>query len=292
MLVMAIRPDGVRSLPAMRTKFLGAVIDYAAVLGAVAGRSIVDRRSRASTVARLREVASSRNFHPAFQPIVEIGERRPVGYEALTRFDDGVRPDVMFAEAAASALGAELEVATIEIALSESAQLPPDVFVALNVSPELVLQGDLLRRLLRKATRPVVVELTEHAAIPDYETLRRGIALLGRAVRIAVDDAGAGYASLRHILEIKPDFAKLDISIIRGIERDPVRQSLVAGLSHFGSKMDCRLIAEGVETDAEADTLKDLGVTLAQGFLFGEPRRVGAERPGAEGQDAAIPISW
>ena len=117
MLVMAIRPDGVRSLPATRTKFLGAVIDYAAVLGAVAGRSIVDGRSRASTVARLREVASSRNFHPAFQPIVEIGERKPVGYEALTQFNDGVRPDVMFAEAAASALGAELEVATIEIAL-------------------------------------------------------------------------------------------------------------------------------------------------------------------------------
>ena len=274
LLVMGIGPIGGRSLHATRAKFLAAVIDYAAVLGAVAGRSIVDRRRRASTIARLRRVASSRSFYPVFQPIVEIEHGDPIGYEALTRFDDGVRPDVRFAEAAASSVGPELEVATVETAIAEAAGLPPDVFIALNVSPELVLEGDLLRRLLPVAARPVVVELTEHAAIPDYETLRQGIALLGRGVRIAVDDAGAGYASLRHILEIKPDFAKLDISIIRGIEGDPLRQSLVAGLCHFAAKMDCRLIAEGVETEAEADALRDLGVGLAQGYLFGEPRRL------------------
>ena len=93
---------------------------------------------------------------------------------------------------------------------------------------------------------------------------------------IAVDDAGAGYASLRHILELGPTFAKLDISLVRGIDGDDLRQAMAAGLQYFALRTACELIAEGVETAAEAETLRRIGVEYAQGYLFGEPFAAGS----------------
>jgi EAL domain-containing protein (putative c-di-GMP-specific phosphodiesterase class I) len=97
-----------------------------------------------------------------------------------------------------------------------------------------------------------------------------------------VDDAGAGYAGLRHILELQPAFAKLDISLVRGIDTDEVRQAMAAGLQYFGLRTGCQLIAEGVEREAEVETLRNLGVELAQGFLFGEPAAAEDVAPGPE----------
>jgi EAL domain-containing protein (putative c-di-GMP-specific phosphodiesterase class I) len=124
-------------------------------------------------------------------------------------------------------------------------------------------------RILR-ADRPIVVELTEQVRIDDYRLVRSALATLGD-VGLAVDDAGAGFASLRHILELRPTFAKLDISLVGGIDRDDVRQALAAGLHYFASRIGCRLIAEGVETRGEADVLSRLGIELGQGYLFGRP---------------------
>jgi EAL domain-containing protein (putative c-di-GMP-specific phosphodiesterase class I) len=90
-------------------------------------------------------------------------------------------------------------------------------------------------------------------------------------VRIAVDDAGAGFASLRHILELEPAFAKLDMSLVRGIDGDPLRQALAVGLVYFAARGGCRLIAEGVEQEAEAGMLREIGIELGQGYLFGRP---------------------
>ena len=112
--------------------------------------------------------------------------------------------------------------------------------------------------------------MTEHAQISDYDAFRRAVRRLGD-VHLAVDDAGAGYASLRHILELGPRYAKLDISLVRGIDGDPQRQALAAGLAHFAARGGCQLIAEGVERQAEARALEDLGVEFGQGFLFGRP---------------------
>ena len=88
---------------------------------------------------------------------------------------------------------------------------------------------------------------------------------------LAVDDAGSGYSSLRHILELRPTYAKLDISLVHGIDADDLRQALAAGLQYFARKTGCRLIAEGVETSEEADVLQRLGIEFAQGYLFGQP---------------------
>ena len=108
--------------------------------------------------------------------------------------------------------------------------------------------------------------------IDDYAALRLELVGLGPNVRLAVDDAGAGYASLRHILELAPSFVKLDIGLIRGIDADPARQALIAGMGYFAVKRNLRLIAEGIETAAELKALRQLGINYGQGFLLGRPQ--------------------
>jgi EAL domain-containing protein (putative c-di-GMP-specific phosphodiesterase class I) len=116
-----------------------------------------------------------------------------------------------------------------------------------------------------------VLEITEHDPIQDYAALRAALTALEPPVEVAVDDAGSGYASLRHILALRPRYVKLDIGWVRGIDADPARQALVAGLVHFAGEVGCRLIGEGVETEAERTALLRLGVPLGQGCLFGRP---------------------
>jgi EAL domain-containing protein (putative c-di-GMP-specific phosphodiesterase class I) len=126
--------------------------------------------------------------------------------------------------------------------------------------------------LPRAVDRPIVLEITEQVAIADYGATRNGLAALGPNVRLAVDDAGAGYASMRHILELAPDLVKLDISLVRHIVADPARQALIAGMGYFAVKRRMRLMAEGVETAAELDTVRSLGISYGQGYRLGRPR--------------------
>ena len=135
-------------------------------------------------------------------------------------------------------MGLELdfELATLRAALTDEARLPGNVFLSLNVSPGLVLHGDRrFRQLVKASRRPLVLELTEHVQIDDYGLVRDALVRLGD-VRVAVDDAGAGYSSFRHILELRPTYAKLDISLVRAIDVDNVRQALAAGLPVITTK--------------------------------------------------------
>ncbi|MHB8399323.1 MAG: EAL domain-containing protein [Candidatus Limnocylindrales bacterium] len=260
-----------RPSPARKAALLAATIDYASILSALIGPALAERAGTAVLRAELEGVLAARAFHPVFQPIVELGSRELVGYEALTRFADGTRPDVRFGEAASVGLGHDFELAAIEVAFAAASYLPEAAFLSLNASPGLVLDdGPRLRRLIATTRRRVVLELTEHVPISDYRALRAAMGRLG-AVELAVDDAGAGYASLRHILELRPTFVKLDISLVRGIERDELRQALAAGLDYFALRSGCHLIAEGVETEDEAAALERLGIEFAQGYLLGRP---------------------
>jgi EAL domain-containing protein (putative c-di-GMP-specific phosphodiesterase class I)/DNA-binding response OmpR family regulator len=274
---LGIGPDANASQERAReARLLASVIDFAGVLGAVAGPAMADRDHAAGEHARLRAMLERREFHSVYQPIVSLGSRETMGFEALTRFRDGMRPDLRFAEAIASDLGDEFELAAIEMAIEGAHQLPDGLFLSVNVSPHVVVgRGDQLGRLIAAADRPLVLELTEHVAIGDYAALRDALAGLP-GVEIAVDDAGAGYASLRHLLELRPMFAKLDLTLVRNIHADPLRQALAAGLGYYAMRTGCKLIAEGVEVDAEAATLVGLGVDFAQGFLFGRPARARA----------------
>ncbi|MGH2406641.1 MAG: EAL domain-containing protein [Candidatus Limnocylindrales bacterium] len=273
--------DGSREIGADRTeesRLLAATIDFAGVLSAIAGTSLADRSEADAERQRLRRILSGRQFATAFQPIVELKSGAIAGWEALTRFNDGVAPDVRFAEARMSELGDEFELAAIEMALDVAHGLPADRMLTVNISPSVVLDAvRRLEKLLADSDRPVVLELSEHAAISDYEAIRSAVGRLGPVV-LAVDDAGAGYASLRHLLELHPALAKLDISLVRGIDGDPVRQALVAGLAFYAQRTGCRLVAEGVEEAAERAVLVALGVELGQGYLFGRPEQIEAVR--------------
>jgi EAL domain-containing protein (putative c-di-GMP-specific phosphodiesterase class I)/CheY-like chemotaxis protein len=250
---------------------LAATIDYAAVATAVLGPALAERGRETNERHLLERVISEQAFHPVFQPIVGLSEGEVVGYEALTRFADGTPPDRRFAEAGRLGLGRQFEEATLAAIMHAAEQLPAGMWLSLNISPELVLQSGWLADQIQGTRRRLVVELTEHAPIDDYESLRQTLRALPSSIAIAVDDAGAGYASLRHIYELRPTFVKLDMGLVRGVERDPLRQALIAGLVHFADDTGSRLIAEGIETEAEASVMRRLHVSIGQGYLFGRP---------------------
>ncbi len=246
--------------------------EYGAMIAALLGPEVTKRREIGDVRGRIEGVLANGSFHTVFQPALDIGSRTVVGYEALTRFDDATRPDLQFALAHAAGLGLELEAATLSAAMAASTSLPAHCWLSLNASPELILEHDVLANLLAdRGDRGIVLEVTEHAVVDDYEALRHAVTAIGGGVLIAVDDAGAGFASLRHVIELRPDFVKLDIGLIRGIDADDARQALVAGMVHFATVSGCSLLAEGIETEAELEALKSLGIGLGQGFLLGRP---------------------
>jgi EAL domain-containing protein (putative c-di-GMP-specific phosphodiesterase class I) len=207
------------------------------------------------------------------QPIMDLRTREPVGYEALARFRSlpPRPPDAWFAEAAALELGTLLELATIERALAVLPVLPPDTYLSLNSSHRTVRSPELAALLAPHAAR-VVVEITEHEPVYDYEELALTLGpLRALGVRIAIDDAGAGYASLRHTLALNPDIVKVDISLTRTIDTDRARRALASALISFAEEMDMTIVAEGIETEAELRTLTDLGVRFGQGFHLARP---------------------
>lgn len=252
-------------------RHVAALEAFAALAAALLAPGIIERQRGDDVRERIATILSTAAFSPVFQPIQDLASGSTVGYEALTRFADRTPPDRRFADAAAVGVGLDLEAACLAAAVGAGRRLGADYWLSLNVSPDLVLESDRLARILRSSWVPIILEITEHAPIDDYVGLRAAITSLGPSVRCAVDDAGAGFASFRHILELQPDFVKLDTALVRAIERDPARQALVAGMVYFGVQTGCHLIAEGIETTAERDTLRDLGVNLGQGYLLGTP---------------------
>ena len=252
---------------------LGAAIDYAAIAAHLLAPGLPGLGKRDVRRQELEQVLRERRFEPVFQPIIDLETGRAVGYEALTRFHNGIRPDLVFAEAHAIGIGAELEMATIASVLDQAGRLPSDNWISVNVSPNTICD-DRFRRQLEGYTGLLVLELTEHDRVDDYERVRRSVAQFAGSVWLSVDDAGSGFASLQHILELDPDYIKLDRSWVMGIDHDVARQALVAGLGHFSDRFGCTLIAEGIETEDELATLRQLAAPLGQGFLLGVPASV------------------
>jgi PAS domain S-box-containing protein len=248
------------------------IAEFGAMVAALVAPEVAKRRAIDGVRATIERVLADRAFHSVFQPAFDINAGTLVGYESLTRFTDGTRPDLRFAQGVAVGLGLELEVATMAAALAAAASLPAGCWLSLNASPELILEHRRLSSLLAgRGDRRIILEVTEHAAVADYGALREAVADLGRGVEIAVDDAGAGFASLRHVIELRPDYVKLDITLIRGVGDDDARRALVAGMVHFAAETGCLLVAEGIETEAELEALRQLGVGLGQGYLLGRP---------------------
>jgi EAL domain-containing protein (putative c-di-GMP-specific phosphodiesterase class I) len=260
--------------PELQAERLATAADLGVLTGAILGGPLAERARLQASRDEIGRIIEGWAFRTVFQPIVDLGTRRVVGHEALTRFEDGMRPDHRFAEADRVGLGAALEVATLESAIRSSVRLPSDTYVSLNASPDLATDIVTVEALVSRVACPVVLEITEHAAIEDYRQLRTALERIRKHVRIAVDDVGAGYAGLRHILELGPDLLKLDIGLVRSVDQDVAKRALINGIIAFARDVGCKIVAEGIETREEERVLADMGVALGQGYLFGKPARI------------------
>lgn len=226
----------------------------------------------------IRTIIANRSLETHFQPIVDLRTGRAVGAEALSRFaQQPVRPpDMWFAQAASLGLGVELELTALGLALEQLHRLPSGLYLSVNASVETITSEDFRALLADVPAERIVLELTEHTPIVDYPEFERSVRdLRSSGLRLAVDDAGSGFSSFRHILDLRPDVIKLDIGLTHGIDRDPARQAFGRALLTFASETsDTTIVAEGIETQGELDTLRSLGFPSGQGFLLGRPSRL------------------
>ena len=208
----------------------------------------------------------------AFQPVLELATGRVSGFEALARFhvEPPRGPDEWFAQAHRVGLGAELEAAALRAALAVPDR-PAGTFLSLNVSPRALAQP-LVQAELPADLSSIVIELTEHELFGAEDELSVRLAeLRARGARIALDDAGAGYAGLQHVVRIRPEIIKLDRSLVRGVDSDAERLALIESFAAFSSRTGALLCAEGIETDEELAVLVDARVDLGQGYRLGRP---------------------
>lgn len=257
----------------LNTRDLDLLRMFAEIAGSVIERDLEEERNSAESRKRVESVLAGEVLSMVYQPIVDLEHERIVGFESLARFATVPprSPDKWFEEANSVGLGNELEVLAIQSALAHG-YLSDGVYLACNASPDVVLSGQVPESLWQAKLSRVVLEITEHTCVRDYANLERTLRpLRDRGLRLAVDDAGAGYSSFGHILRLHPDYIKLDMSITRGIDRDRGKRALTAALIGFAHETGCELIAEGVETASELATLRSLGVHKGQGYLLGRP---------------------
>lgn len=223
---------------------------------------------------RILAVISGRGFSVLFQPIWHFEAARPEAFECLARFSaiPGRPPDVWFAEAAEVGLGIELELAVIGEALRALPRMPADTKLALNASPPTILDRRFREVLDGAPLDRLKIEVTEHAPIDDYARFAAALApFRALGAELAVDDAGAGFSSFRHIINLKPDLIKLDIALTRDIDKDAARRALTSALIYYARETGSEIIAEGIETEDELKTLRSLGILRGQGYLLGRP---------------------
>jgi len=292
--------------PTLNSRDLSVMQTFADFASRILERTYVAEAARARIRTRLAHVIRNDRFEIHYQPLIDIAGGHVVGHEALARFDgdtdggdpaepaepaepayagepgdasgagpDAARhrtPDVWFREAMQAGLLEPFEQAVLRKSLAGLAHLPAGTYLSLNVSPETILAGTLDALLRGLPVDRIVIEVTEHSLVSDYLLIAERIRSLRSAgVRLAIDDAGAGFASFRHILSLEPDIIKLDASLIHGIDTDRGRRALAAALIRFAEEIGSQVVAEGVETTAELQVLRELQADEAQGYLLGRP---------------------
>ncbi len=247
---------------------------------AISAAQAVEDRDRMRRA--MRAVIAGNGRHAVLQPIVDVVSGRAHLAEGLTRFTatspaatEGRTTAQWFDDAGRLGMRDDLEVAAAATVLDLLEDLVPrSAAVSVNLGPSALL-GDGLADLL--AGRPldrIVLEVTEHAVVGDYDALHAVLEpYRAQGLRLAVDDAGAGYSSLQHVLAIRPDLIKIDMALVRGADADLPRRTLLTALADFAEATSARLVAEGVETEDELRTVAACGVHLVQGYLLGRPCR-------------------
>lgn len=222
------------------------------------------------TFGRIRRYLRGEGLSMAFQPIAALDTGAVVGFESLARFD-GEPPATWFDQAATAGLRLELELAAARAAIRSLGDLPDGAYLTINASPDVAMSQAFIETV-SGIGGCVVVEITEHAPIDDYDALNAALVLLrAQGVRVAIDDAGAGFANVSHMLRIHADLIKLDVELTRHIDIDARRKAMVASLVEFARSVGATLVAEGIETEAELVALRQLGVQAGQGYHLGRP---------------------
>ena len=240
------------------------------------------RQERQALRQALTDVLSGAGRHPVLQPIVDLTTGRAYAAEGLTRFtalspaqpgEPAPRsPAQWFDDASRLDLREELDLATAGAVLDLLDVVPADVAVTINLGPDTLVTDRLVDLLAGRELHRIVVEITEHARVTDYDALAAALRpYRDRGLRLAVDDAGAGYASLCHVLSIDPDLVKVDMALTRGADQDLARRTLLSALATFADGVGCRLVAEGVETAAELAAVAGCGISLVQGYALARP---------------------
>jgi diguanylate cyclase (GGDEF)-like protein len=230
---------------------------------------------RAAQRERVTALWTENRVHMHVQPVVDLATQTVRGYEALARFDAprGDAPLYWFAAADEVGLRLELELACLRSALDIMDSRPSGTVLSVNASPRLLGLPEAHAELRAVGDlHGLVLEITEDEIVEDYERLLTLLGpLLARGLELAVDDLGAGHATMRHVTALRPRYMKLDRSLVQRVDTDPSQAALVDALLGFAQRTDALLVAEGVETAAELDALARIGVPLAQGFHLGRP---------------------
>jgi EAL domain-containing protein (putative c-di-GMP-specific phosphodiesterase class I) len=236
-------------------------------------RELAEAGTHSQLVANVRDVIDRDRIRTVFQPIYRLDDGSVAGVECLARFPDcEIRPpNEWFREAASVGLGTELEMAVFRQVLAAVPYLPESLYIAVNFSPATILSSAFAPAFAELPPGRFILEVTENQQIGDYVAFARALVPLRRRARIAIDDVGAGYSGMRHILDLAPEIIKLDMSLVRDIDKDPARRSLALALVAFASEIGSLIVAEGVETPAELAVLRDLGIPRAQGYHLGRP---------------------
>ena len=233
--------------------------------------SLQERRDKITAV-----LSDPATIQTVFQPIVSLDDGQTRGFESLSRFraEPQRPPDKWIAEAHAVGLGLEIEVECVRRAMSLRHTIPGDAYLSVNMSPDAILAPEMERALGEESLEGLVIEITEHDAVEDYARLSARLAdFRGRGAKVAIDDAGAGHASMRHVTQLNPDYIKIDRSLIHDIHLDVAKQAIVGSMVSLETKLKSRVVAEGIETTDELRALRQLGVPLGQGYLLARPHR-------------------
>lgn len=236
--------------------------------------SLAQRREAIAEILHAPETIAT-----VFQPIVSLSDGRTVGFESLSRFraEPQRRPDQWIAEAHAVGLGLEIEIECVRRAVALRHTLPEGAYMSVNMSPDAVLDPGMDAALGAGDLTGLMIEITEHEAVGDYARLSSRLAdYRGRGATVAIDDTGAGHSNLRHVAQLSPDYIKIDRSLIQDIHLDHAKKALVASMVTLERELGAAIVAEGIESPAELQVLRKLGVPFGQGYLLGRPKNPAA----------------
>ncbi|MBJ7550600.1 EAL domain-containing protein [Marinomonas ostreistagni] len=259
----------------LTSKDLASLRSFSDLASELLRNSLVEDKTMLELKHRVLEIIENEAFHIVCQPIFDLEENRVTGYETLTRFSEqysDFNTEEWFINAAKVGLTYELECVTGRKAFEMLEFVNSDQYLGINVSPETIMRCSSIVSMFGDHAERLVLEITEHEHIDDYVEVSNALQPLRElGLQIAVDDAGSGYASFRHILQLKPDVIKLDRSLISGIDTDSSQYALATAIVAFANETNAIIVAEGIETREELSCIQTLNIKLGQGYLLGRP---------------------